>query len=282
MARTSARRERHYGMDLDGLLQSLGDLVRRTGSDRFDEGLREFLRPLFAPQNMLVLLFEQRRRPRTVSQWIPDGELRSIFERYYFDVGYLLDPFYELAMSDFTEGSYHLREIAPDRFFSSAYYRRYYRQTRMIDELGALAALDTRRVVHLSIGRLEDGTRYSKRERALFKSVCHALMPVIVQHCRHEVGRGDLPPGQEARRDLKERLLNARPRSGSGISRREAEIAFLVVQGHSTTAIGLLLDISPQTVKVHRRNIYRKLNISSQAELFAHFASQAMLAGDSA
>jgi DNA-binding CsgD family transcriptional regulator len=33
--------------------------------------------------------------------------------------------------------------------------------------------------------------------------------------------------------------------------------------------MALLLDISVETVKVHRRHIYKKLLISSQAELFS-------------
>ena len=257
-------------MDPESLFAGLGQLIRHTRSKRFGDDLRAFLVPLFAPQNILVLLFENRRQPQPVVQWIPDRDLESIFERSYFDVGYLLDPFYQLAMSDFEDSAYHLREIAPDRFFSSEYYRQYYRQTRMIDELGCLIALDESRVAHLSIGRTEGHARYSKRERTLFRSVSHALIPLIAEHCRH--GTQGEERRREPRRDLRERLLSAGPGHGSGLSKREAEVASLVVQGHSTTAIGLLLDISPQTVKVHRRNLYRKLNISSQAELFAQFA----------
>ncbi|MCE8511182.1 helix-turn-helix transcriptional regulator [Ruegeria pomeroyi] len=52
------------------------------------------------------------------------------------------------------------------------------------------------------------------------------------------------------------------------ISVREAEVAALIVQGHSSRAVGYKLGISSNTVKVHRRNLYKKLNISSQSELF--------------
>ena len=56
---------------------------------------------------------------------------------------------------------------------------------------------------------------------------------------------------------------------GINLTKRQAEVALLVLRGHSSTSIGLRLGISPQTVKVFRKQLYRKCNISSQAELFA-------------
>jgi DNA-binding CsgD family transcriptional regulator len=53
-----------------------------------------------------------------------------------------------------------------------------------------------------------------------------------------------------------------------GLTKREAEITAFILQGHSSLSISLILNISTETVKVHRKNIYRKLRISSQAELF--------------
>lgn len=55
------------------------------------------------------------------------------------------------------------------------------------------------------------------------------------------------------------------------LTTREREITQLIVIGHSSKSISLNLDISVPTVKTHRRNIYRKLQISSQAELFSLF-----------
>lgn len=54
-----------------------------------------------------------------------------------------------------------------------------------------------------------------------------------------------------------------------GLTDREATIVDLVLQGHSSEAIGLRLGISTGTVKVHRRNVYRKLDISSQTQLLS-------------
>lgn len=53
------------------------------------------------------------------------------------------------------------------------------------------------------------------------------------------------------------------------LTEREVQVAQLILTGHGSEAIGLKLNLALPTVKTHRRNIYRKLGISSQAELFA-------------
>lgn len=58
---------------------------------------------------------------------------------------------------------------------------------------------------------------------------------------------------------------------GNVLTVREREIAQLILIGHSSNSISLNLRISLPTVKSHRRNIYSKLQISSQAELFSLF-----------
>jgi DNA-binding CsgD family transcriptional regulator len=54
-------------------------------------------------------------------------------------------------------------------------------------------------------------------------------------------------------------------------SERENELIDLILQGLSRNEIGERLFISPNTVKTHTTNIYRKIGISSRRELFALF-----------
>jgi DNA-binding CsgD family transcriptional regulator len=52
---------------------------------------------------------------------------------------------------------------------------------------------------------------------------------------------------------------------------REREIAHLILRGHSVKSTAQVLGISPETVRMHRKHLYTKLEINSQAELFALF-----------
>lgn len=55
----------------------------------------------------------------------------------------------------------------------------------------------------------------------------------------------------------------------SRLTRREREVAQLLLLGCSSEAIGARLSISRHTVKDHRKRIFAKLGVSSLAELFA-------------
>ncbi len=258
-------------MTQDAVFRTLGTLFRQVRSAQFTETFESLVIDLFQPQSVIVLVFENRRRPLLVSQWIPDAELQNVFERSYFDHGYFLDPYYELATSDLPDGTYKLRDIAPDRFFRCEYYRRYYRQTRMIDEIGCLERMDGHRVAHLSVGRNEGSAKFKRKDLSLLSALSQVLMPLIIEYCNYSIDSGSIKQPERSQRVLSEQLFYTKLSGRKRITLRESEIASLIVQGHSTSAIGLILEISPQTVKVHRRNIYRKLNISSQTELYTQF-----------
>nr|WP_246739578.1 helix-turn-helix transcriptional regulator [Martelella sp. HB161492] len=57
----------------------------------------------------------------------------------------------------------------------------------------------------------------------------------------------------------------------ANLTGREREIAALILKGHSTGSIALTTGITAGTVKIHRKNLYRKLGISSQGELYHLF-----------
>jgi DNA-binding CsgD family transcriptional regulator len=61
----------------------------------------------------------------------------------------------------------------------------------------------------------------------------------------------------------------ARSRPLEALSEREREVCDLLLAGCSSEAVALRLCVSRHTIKDHRKNIYRKLRISSLGELFS-------------
>ncbi|MCY3873944.1 MAG: LuxR C-terminal-related transcriptional regulator [Rhodobacteraceae bacterium] len=268
--------EDHHGMpgrerviSQEFVFASLGTMTCSLGSQDFFDELRRLSIRIFDPQSIVTLVFAKGQLPRTIDHWIPDAKLRRLFEETYTDFGYLLDPFHDLAMSGFEDGAYRLRDVAPDQFFRSRASRRYYRQTTLVDEVGCLHRMRDGRVAHLSLGRHRGRPVFGKRALARLKSLSPALMALIAAHVERAARYPAQVQAETPPPTLREEIRRLSPVGGRPVTARESEVASLIVQGHSTVSIGLNLGISPQTVKVHRRNIYRKLGVSSLAELYS-------------
>ena len=63
--------------------------------------------------------------------------------------------------------------------------------------------------------------------------------------------------------------------SGFGLTARETEVAFLVIQGLTNPKIAEKLSITTETVKKHIQNIYQKTDCESKIELANKLALQA-------
>jgi DNA-binding CsgD family transcriptional regulator len=57
----------------------------------------------------------------------------------------------------------------------------------------------------------------------------------------------------------------------SRLTQRERQITQLLLRGHSSKSVARELNIAPGTVMVHKRNLFSKLGITSQYELFSLF-----------
>jgi len=63
-----------------------------------------------------------------------------------------------------------------------------------------------------------------------------------------------------------------KPDDGESLTSREAEVLTLIGQGRTTKEIAAVLRISPETVGNHRKQICRKLQLHSTAEIVSYAA----------
>ncbi|BBN57038.1 hypothetical protein TRE132_51630 [Pseudomonas chlororaphis subsp. aurantiaca] len=75
-------------------------------------------------------------------------------------------------------------------------------------------------------------------------------------------------PGGDWRNRLEDSLLRLK---STQLTARELEVGHLMLSGCSSKEIARKLQISAETVKVHKKHIYAKLGIKSQSELFLIF-----------
>ncbi|MNN66976.1 transcriptional regulator MalT [compost metagenome] len=140
----------------------------------------------------------------------------------------------------------------------------------MSEQLGFIISLGEQGGAVLSLMRLRGGAAFSDGEMQLLRSAA----PVVEQVVRAawEVYR---QPRPQARSGVDDKVDEAFEQFGRGVlTVRECEVARLLLEGHSNRTASQQLRITPGTVKVHRRNLYEKLEIGSQSELFALFVRE--------
>lgn len=238
--------------------------ISALGGTGFPDALASWLQTLAAPDNLILLAFRDAGPPEVLLRQSRRPQVFSRLESDYLAGAYLLDPYHELHLSGAVAGPYRLRDIAPDAFQRSRYFTEYYRQTTLIDELAFLVRPAEGVSLTLCLGRdATSGRPFAAREI----ETCERLAPVVIAlAARHWSG---LAAKTGDRTDLGARLLGPLASRGIALTPRQAEVALLILQGHSTASIGLRLGVSAQTVKVFRRQLYARCGLSSQAELFA-------------
>jgi len=242
----------------------IGDMLAAGSPEDLASALAASLGIVVEHDGTCLLAFHADDRPDVLHHTLEPAAARHYLDRYLAGP-YLLDPLYQLATRDGHPALCRFRDEQPDRFRSSEYYRHYVERTHLRDEMDFLVDVDGETTLAMVVGRRQ--RRFSRAELKrleLIEPTVRAAMRRIWQ----------LAAGGEARRgrdgDFHRRLTESFERFGEGVlTDRERQISQLLLRGHSSKSVARELDIAPGTVMVHKRNLFAKLGISSQYELFS-------------
>lgn len=239
--------------------------VRGLHQPGFEAALADIFHAIAAPDNLIYLAYRDAGSPLVLFRQTLDPVVFSEMESTYLPGAYRLDPYFDLHLNRVAAGAYRLIDIAPDAFHRSRYFSEYYELTTLLDEITFVAYPAPGVTVNLCLGRdLTSGKVFSQAELDTCRRLAPIMSALIESHW------ADLSRANGPRQDTAVLLAEAmRGTHAIALSARQAEVALLILQGHSTMSIGLRLGLSPQTVKVFRKQLYSRCTISSQAELFA-------------
>lgn len=249
----------------ESVAQQLAKAIATLGRPGFEVAVWQVFQALAQPDNMLVLAYSDGGPALELFRRAGNEEVFARLQSTYMAGAFRLSPFYGLHLQRAEEGLYRLRDIAPDAFQRSRFYVEYFGQTTIIDELAFTVWLGAGLSLNLFLGRDgQSGKVFSAGEIA----ACRRIAPVVA-----ELARAHWPVPKLAAQPVEDtpaKLAAAAERSlGIALSPRQAQVALLILKGHSTLSIGLHLGVAAQTVKVFRKQLYARCGISSQAELFA-------------
>jgi len=249
----------------------LSQCIDSIGVEKFPLRLVDALKSLTDFDYLVVFAFHQSEKPLCLFDTF-SPEKRVVFVDDYLKGPYLLDPFFKACGRKVDTGLYRLRDIAPDRFYQSEYYRSYYIQTGLSEEICYTFYLPKGVAGAMSLMRSGESSRFSAREFRLLNSVAPIVASLAQRHWQDVPAKFDAEaaidePHQD--RALIENTVSTL--FSQRITPRETQVVAQVLEGHSSDSIATNLGISVGTVRIHRRNIYAKLRISSQQELFSIF-----------
>jgi len=243
------------------LIHGIADVILAVGQPCFPDKLLYLLRSTASFDDYVMLIYHPSAAPVVLQSSFANAD-HAVWARYIHGA-YLLSPFYEYCIQG-RAGFAALQDIAPEDFYTSAYFADYFLPSRLVDEVGFVVQGQDHCSYLLSLGRTQTLDKFSTRVQNKLK----ALVPIVQAAITldDQLRHAERFPSTTSHAALKARLLAY---GADKLTPRERDVMQLLIRGYSSKEAARVLDISPETERVHRKNIYAKLQVDSQKELLS-------------
>ncbi|WP_116366659.1 response regulator transcription factor [Parahaliea mediterranea] len=252
--------------------------IGSLGSEEFFPALIAAVRGQVAIDYPQIWLYHRDLPPRVLYHEIPAHAVPTQIDRY-LEGPFREDPFYQASINQPRSKIYRLSRITHNKLQESAYYNDYYRETGAVDEAVYLARLHAGNVINLSMMRLPQHGEFSDKEYESLYLLAEPVSELLKRHSEHNdfAITNLIQPGINHQIDLAFRTFGA-----SMLSPREKDVLEMMLRGYGTDISAQKLDIAVETVRRHRKSIYRKLDVNSQTDLFSLFINAMSCLGEAA
>lgn len=247
------------------VLAALAAAIAAVGSAAHVDRLIDLIAAIVPQDRVTVVRYSATDRPEFVSH----RNYSDAMVRKYLDTYYVYDPFYAHWRKRQEPGVVVLK--GPAR---GPYIAEFLDQSVIRDEVGVL--LDDGPGWCLGIFLDRSQGHFSKAEvtRIEARFPVFAALHALDTRARQPGFKRTSQPVRAGAEPASQKSYALAPGLWPELTGRERQIVQHTLSGHPTASIARRLGISPGTVKNHRRNIYRKLDITTERELFLQFINQ--------
>jgi len=255
----------------------LSNAIDAIGKDRLPALLFKLIKFRIKIDAAILIIYRPKSKPVLLSSTFKEKRAKLGLSNYINDT-YVLNPAYLSFKKGETRGITKITEISGKDSIKSAHYTNFKIKEARDEDLGFLTEGWPERLEEISI--LFDLPNKEMGELAIFKkkisgfnktdlNTLQILEPLIYSILKnHWTTTRDNTIFKNTRSNQNKRYENFGEKI---LSPREIEVAQLIFEGHSGNSIAANLDIAITTVKSHRKNMYKKLGIGSQQELFSRY-----------
>jgi DNA-binding CsgD family transcriptional regulator len=258
--------------------RDISQAIAALGTERFFPNLVAAVKGQVAIDYPQVWLYHRDLQPRVLYHEVPAKAVASQIDEY-LDGHYREDPFYLASMQQPRSKIYRLSRVTLGKLEQSDYYRNYYASTGTVDEAVYVSKLRGGNVINLCMMRLPRRGEFTDEEYETLYLLADPISELIKAHSDHNDFSVThlIQPGINHQIDLAFRTFGA-----SFLSPREKDVLELMLRGYATNTSAQRLNIAVETVRRHRKSIYRKLDVSSQTDLFSLFINAMCCLGEAA
>ena len=241
------------------------DFVATIGGDDFFVQIVDQFRDIADFDFCLIFLYQKNKPPKVIFDGLtPIGCADGI--RNFVENTYVLNPFYKAFSKGIDAGLHYMDELINGNDIYEGEHGDYKITIDSAEEIGYVTRgwpkhmkeilisipLDDNSMVEVTLAQKKDVADTGERVLSELENLIPLLISGVKKHC-----------------EIKPVTNQAANSATLSLSTREKQVAELILAGHSSLSIGNHLGIALPTVKTHRKNIYQKLEISTQAELFS-------------
>lgn len=248
-------------------------VISALGADAFGKQLDVLIADLVVFDMSCIFAFRFNAEPHLIHDGYSANVSRKALSSYMRG-GYLLDPFYVACISGHEAGLWRMDELAPDSFFNSDFVISHdihpcvsSQAGVLIEEIGFVVPLGEGSSATYSLMRNQGKSPFTDTEISKLKAAEPLIQAALQMHWKHVKPAGFIPvaSGED---DVETMFLSV---FKDQLTSTQRNVARMILRGHSNISIANILGITEGTSKLHRSNIYKRLSITSQTELFQLF-----------
>ncbi len=150
-------------------------------------------------------------------------------------------------------------------------YDWHYGERQPVDEFCFHSKLSVGAKLRLCLSRNARLDCFSEAERQFIADVAMIFSPLLIQYGDYRL---PIQASNQPKLSLAAQVqtYSCSQAALKPLTQREAQVTAMVLKGHTSLSVGLVLGIATETVKIHRKRIYKKLQVGTQAELFARLS----------